>query len=268
MRVSRNTLVTAVAVVAAATTLACGPQADGGDAASRESAVDDSAASDTGDEAAMGDAAAGEWRVLFDGSSLEHWRGFRMDSVPAGWQIVDGVLTRVAEAGDLVTRDVFGNFELTLEWRVPPGGNSGVIYRVDEDVGNATYETGPEMQVLDDAGHADGQSPLTSAGSLFGLYPVTADVVRPAGEWNEARLVVRGDHVEHWLNGTQVVEAEIGSDDWNERVAQTKFAAWPSFADADSGRIALQDHEARVEFRNIRIRELDERASGPESQSP
>ncbi|MGH7481955.1 MAG: 3-keto-disaccharide hydrolase [Longimicrobiales bacterium] len=253
MRPARaNVITTASAAVALA--LACGAP-DGNGTADGAGASNAGETAGSGEEGAL-DSGPGEWRVLFDGESLEHWRGFRMDSVPAGWQIVDGALTRVAEAGDLVTRDVFGDFELTLEWRVPTGGNSGVIYRVDEAVGDATYQTGPEMQVLDDAGHADGASRLTAAGSLYGLYPAPAGVVRPAGEWNEARLVVRGHHVEHWLNGTRVVEAEIGSADWGERVAASKFAAWPGFAGADSGRIALQDHGDRVQYRAIRIREL------------
>jgi hypothetical protein len=175
--------------------------------------------------------------------------------LPAGWQIVDGALTRVGAGGDIITRSTFADFELMLDWRVDPGGNSGIMYRVTEDRAYA-FETGPEMQVLDDAGHADGRSRLTAAGSLFGLYPSPAGVVRPAGEWNTARILVRGGHVEHWLNGTKVVDAEIGSDDWNGRVAGTKFAAWPGFAKARSGHIALQDHGDRVAYRAIRIRAL------------
>ena len=193
------------------------------------------------------------WRTLFDGRSLEAWRGFRSARVPAGWQVVDGALTRVGPSGDLITRDQFGDFELTLEWNVVEGGNSGIMYRVTEDAAE-TYQTGPEMQVLDDARHADGRSRLTSAGAAYGLYPAPAGVVKPAGEWNAVRIVARGSHVEHWLNGTKVVEYELGSPDWEAKVAASKFRQWPGYGRATSGHIALQDHGDRVAFREIRIR--------------
>jgi hypothetical protein len=175
--------------------------------------------------------------------------------VPPGWQVVDGALTRVAGAGDLITRDVFGDFELALEWQVAEGGNSGIMYRVTENT-EATYESGPEMQVLDDDRHADGRSRLTAAGSVYGLYPAPAGVVKPAGEWNTVRIVARGRHVEHWLNGAKVVEYELGSADWKARVAGSKFEGWPQFGRAKSGHIALQDHGDRVAYRDIRIRPL------------
>jgi Domain of Unknown Function (DUF1080) len=198
---------------------------------------------------------SGEWLILFDGQSLEAWRGFKKDRVPAGWQVVDGELTRVGEAGDLITREKFGDFELELEWKVAEGGNSGIMYRVTEDAG-ATYETGPEMQVLDDVRHKDGQSRLTSAGSAYGLYAAPAGVVKPAGEWNAVRIVVRGSQVEHWLNGTKVVEYQLESPDWESKVAASKFKDWPGYGRAASGHIALQDHGDRVAYRNIRIRTL------------
>ena len=197
----------------------------------------------------------GEWRTLFDGRSLDAWRGFKKDSVPAGWQVVDGALTRVGEAGDLITRDQFGNFELTLEWKVAEGGNSGIMFRVAETA-DATYETGPEMQVLDDARHKDGESRLTAAGSAYGLYAAPAGVVKPAGQWNAVRIVVRGNHVEQWLNGTKVVEYELGSPDWEARVRNSKFKQWPGYGRVVSGHIALQDHGDRVAYRDIKVRTL------------
>jgi Domain of Unknown Function (DUF1080) len=207
------------------------------------------------DSPASAPAAEREWRILFDGRSLDAWRGFKKDNVPAGWQVVDGGLTRVDQAGDLVTRELFDDFELTLEWQVAEGGNSGIMYRVTED-GGATYETGPEMQVLDDARHKDGQSRLTSAGAAYGLYAAPAGVVKPAGEWNAVRIVVRGNHVEHWLNGTKVVEYQLGSPDWEAKVKASKFRQWPGYGRAASGHIALQDHGDRVAYRDIRIRTL------------
>lgn len=195
------------------------------------------------------------WRLLFDGNSLEQWRGFRMDSMPSGWQAVDGAVTRVGSGGDIITRDTFTDFELRLEWKVEPGGNSGIMYRVTEE-DSSTYRTGPEMQVLDDSAHADGQNRLTAAGSAYGLYAAPAGVVRPAGEWNDVRLIVDGSHVEHWLNGQKVVEYELGSPEWEELVANSKFNEWKLYGRARSGHIALQDHGDRVSYRNIRIKVL------------
>jgi hypothetical protein len=195
------------------------------------------------------------WQLLFDGHSTRGWRGFRQRLAPKGWVVEDGALVRAAGGGDLITRGSYRNFELALEWKISAGGNSGIMYRVTED-GDQTYQTGPEMQVLDDAGHADGASRLTSAGACYGLYPSPAGVVHPAGEWNQVRLVVNGNHVEHWLNGVKVVEYELLSPDWEARVAGSKFSQWKGYGRAPAGHIALQDHGDRVEYRNIRIREL------------
>ena len=197
------------------------------------------------------------WRSLFDGRTTTGWRGFRSDSVPAGWQVVDGALTRVGRGGDIITTEQFDDFELELEWMIAPGGNSGVFFHVTE-VSGATYETGPEMQVLDDAGHADGRSRLTAAGSNFALDSSPPGIVKPAGQWNTARLVVRGPHVEHWLNGVKVVEYELWTPEWKAKVAASKFAQWPGYGLARTGHIALQDHGDRVAYRNIRIRVLAE----------
>ena len=215
------------------------------------------AQADTGAAPALLTAAdqAEGWRLLFDGRTTAGWRGYKRQTVHDGWQVIDGELTRVGGGGDIITVDQFGDFELALEWKVGPAGNSGVFYRVTED-GEETYHTGIEMQVLDDAGHADGQSRLTSAGSLYGLYPVPPGVVRPAGQWNSARILVRGNHVEHWLNEQQVVVAELWSPDWNTRLEASKFTQWPGFARAARGHIGLQDHGDRVAYRNIKIREL------------
>ncbi|HTR20225.1 MAG TPA: DUF1080 domain-containing protein [Gemmatimonadales bacterium] len=197
----------------------------------------------------------GGWRLLFDGRTTAGWRGFRLDSMPAGWQVVDGTLTRVASAGDIMTKEKFANFELTLEWNISQGGNSGIFYRASED-DDAIYWTAPEMQVLDDARHPDGRSRLTAAGSDYGLYPAPAGVVKPAGEWNAVRLVVNGNHVEHWLNGVKVVEYELGSADWEAKVKASKFAPHAHYGRNARGAIGLQDHGDRVAYRNIKIRVL------------
>jgi len=197
--------------------------------------------------------AAADWRPLFDGKTMAGWRGYHQKTAPAGWQAVNGALTRVSGGGDLITVDQFDNFELELEWQIAEGGNSGIMYRVSED-GEEAYYSGPEYQVLDNTRHADGKNPLTSAGSAYALYAPDKDVTRPVGEWNATRIVLKGNHVEHWLNDVKVVEYELGSADWTQRVAASKFNQWPGYGKSPKGYIALQDHGSRVAFRNIRIR--------------
>ena len=197
---------------------------------------------------------AAGWRLLFDGRTTAGWTGFRRDSV-TGWRVEDDALVRVGPGGDIVTTEQFANFELALEWNVAPGGNSGIFFRVTDNAAGV-YETGPEMQVLDDSGHADGKSRLTAAGSNFGLHAAPAGVVQRAGEWNRVRLVVNGSHVEHWLNGTKVVEYELWSPEWKALVQSSKFRQWQGYGRALTGRIALQDHGDRVAYRDIKIRVL------------
>ena len=198
---------------------------------------------------------AAGWRLLFDGHSTVGWRGWQMDSMPSGWGVREGALTRVRPAADIITTEKFRNFELSLEWNVAPKGNSGIFYRASED-DDAIYWTAPEMQILDDARHADGQSRLTAAGADYGLYPSPAGVVKPAGEWNQVRILVDGNHVEQWLNGVKVVEYELGSPDWEAKVKASKFATHPRYGRNAEGYIGLQEHEFRVAFRNIKIRVL------------
>lgn len=198
------------------------------------------------------------FRPLFDGRTANGWRGFKKEAFPAaGWEVVDGALHAKANGGggDIVTSDEFGDFDLRFEWKVAAGSNSGVMYRTGEDA-DAPYMTAPEYQVLDDAKHEDGKEPKTSAAALYGLYACQNKVLEPVGQWNEGRIVVTGNHVEHWLNGVKVLTAELHSDDWKQRVAASKFAAWPMFATKAKGRIDLQDHGDEVWYRSIRIREL------------
>lgn len=194
-------------------------------------------------------------RRLFDGRTTAGWRGYQRADCPAGWQVVDGALTRVAEAGDLVTLEEYQDFDLAFEWQVAPGGNSGVMFRVTEDH-EAPWETGPEFQVLDDAAHRDGLDPRTAAGANYAMHAPARDVTRPAGEWNQARLVVCGPHVEHWLNGTKIVSYELWSSDWQARVQQCKWKDRPDYGQRRRGRIALQDHGDRVAYRNLELRVL------------
>lgn len=213
------------------------------------------------------------WIWLFDGRTTDAWRGYLKSDLPSGWQIFDGALTRVAEAGDIITKEQFDNFELELEWKISPGGNSGIFFHVQEDSSIAgrrlgkhkidmkerlveVYESGPEMQVLDNETHKDGLDPRTSAGANYALHEPVRDVARKPGEWNQVRLIVNGSHVEHWLNGVKLLEYELWSEDWEQRVAKTKFNEMPAYGRAKTGHIALQDHGDWVAYRNIRIRQV------------
>ena len=200
----------------------------------------------------------GKWEVLFDGKSVNKWRGYKMNSFPTNsWKVEDGVLKTIAgaEGPDIVTKARYENFELELEWRVIPGSNSGIMYRVSEESA-APYETGPEMQVLDDDKHADGRDPKTSAGSLYALIAPKNKKLKPVGQWNQVRIVVQGNQAEHWLNGVKVVEFELGSPELSQLIAHSKFNDMPRFAKEKSGSIDLQHHGDEVWYRKVRVRRL------------
>lgn len=185
------------------------------------------------------------------------WRGYRRGDVPQGWHFdtVARELHFTGSGGDLITREQFTDFEFEIEWKVSAGANSGIFFRANEGTG-AIYENSAEMQVLDNTGHPDGRTPITSASSNFALHAPVRDVTRPVGEWNAARLVVRGAHVEHWLNGVKVVEYELWTDEWKAQVAASKFRAWPTYALGRRGHLGLQDHGNLVSFRRMRVREI------------
>ena len=202
-----------------------------------------------------------KWQILFDGKSVASWRGFHREAFPDKcWVIENGSLKTVAgcdksDQVDIITRNKYKDFELELEWRVAPGANSGIIYRLSEDE-DQTWKTGPEMQVLDDEKHPDGKIPKTSAGSLFDLIAPTNKTLRPVGEYNKVRLVVRNGHVEHWLNGKKVLEYDLMSDSLTSLITQSKFKDFPKYARLSEGHIALQFHGDNVWYRNVRIREV------------
>lgn len=202
-------------------------------------------------------AAADGWISLFDGHAISGWHTFG-SRMPVKWIVQDGAIAWTDHAGDLATDAQYGDFEFEFEWKISSGGNSGVLFRVDPvttDRQGAPH-SGPEYQLLDDPNNKDGTREQTSTSSLYGLYARTSNQTKPAGEWNHSRIVARGPHVEYWLNGKQVVVAEIGSEDWKARVAKSKFAQWPEYATFARGYLVLQDHHAPVWFRNLRIRPL------------
>lgn len=214
-------------------------------------------ASGTGDAALVSDTG---WVTLFDGSDLDHWRGFQRDDVPSGWRIENGTLAFVpgqGDGGDLITRDEYDDFVLELEWMISERGNSGIFYRVSEKPEyDYTFLTGPEYQVLDNTGHADGLTAEHQAGANYALHAPARDVSRPVGEWNTARIVADSAHVEHWLNGEKILEYEQWSEEWERLVEESKFIEMPGYGRYHRGHIALQDHGDPVWYRNIRIRSL------------
>jgi hypothetical protein len=198
------------------------------------------------------------WRDLFDGKTLYGWRCYRGGEIRQGWTVVDGILTHHPKGGggDIITVEQFDDFELSIDWNISVGGNSGIFYRAGEET-DQIWQNALEVQVLDDAAHGFSADHIQSAGGLYVLYPPIDKQINPPGEWNQTRVVLNGNHGEHWLNGRRILSFEIGSDDWNKRVAASKFAEYPTFATHRRGHIGLQDHGDHVQYRNIRIRPLN-----------
>jgi hypothetical protein len=201
---------------------------------------------------------AAGWKLLFDGQTTTGWRNFRKETISAGWKVIDGALCRVDKtAGDIVTAEQYDNFVLELDYKVPPHANSGIMFRVSEEEARAP-QTGPEYQILD---NTDPKGDAQKAGWAYAMYqpptdPKTGkplDATKPVGHWNHVKLVCNGPHIEHWMNGVKYCEYEIGSDDWNQRLAKAKFAKWPHFAKYALGHIALQGDHGDVCFANIKL---------------
>ncbi len=217
---------------------------------------------------AAGEEGGGGARVDAEGWQAlgpENWRGFRRDRLPEAWVVEDGVLhfRSEGEGGDIVTKEQYENFELELEWKISEGGNSGIMFRVSEDH-DTPWRTGPEFQVLDDAGHPDALNGADRlAGANYDMHAPSKSVVKAAGEWNQTRIVANGQHIEHWLNGEKIVEYELESDAWKQRIAESKWIDMPNYGKEKSGHISLQDHGDPVWYRNIRIRRLP----GPDASS-
>jgi len=229
---------------------------------------------------------AAGWRLLFDGTSLNEWRGLGYDSVPtAHWRVIDGAIVKMptakvqrqadgqpAAGGDLMTRESFQDFELVFDWRVTPGANSGVKYNVSEELSlkHASNHAalGFEYQVLDDVLHPDNTIASHRAGSLYDILEAsTLKRLRPVGEWNSARIVLVGDHGEHWLNGAKVVEFDLGTPRIDSLLQRSKYKPIPGFAERRRGHIILQDHGDEVHFRSIKIREVSPAPRQPDEDA-
>lgn len=199
----------------------------------------------------------GPWQPLFDGRTTGGWRGWQQKTMPAGWKVVDGALTRVEKAGDIVSLREFGDFELEVEWKIAPKANSGIFYRVVEHPDDKEmWNEAPEYQIIDDAGYPEPLKPTQKTAANYDLQPPGKDATKPAGQWNTTRIVVDGAHVEHWLNGQQIVAYDLWTDEWKSLVAQSKFKDHPRYGMAKRGAIGIQDHGDWIAFRSIRVREL------------
>ena len=208
------------------------------------------------------------WKSLFDGKTFNGWRGFHQDKVPVGWIIEDNCISRIqakgelgAAGGDLITNEEFGNFELSLEWKISKGGNSGLKYLVSESLpAKGRSAISFEMQVLDDDNHPDAKLGINGDRKASALYdimpPNEKKKLKPVGEFNQIRLVVKGNHIEHWLNGEKVLEYERGSEALKALIAKSKFKDQPLFGTFAKGHLLLQEHGDKVWYRNIKIREL------------
>ena len=208
---------------------------------------------------------AGPWKSLFDGKTMDAWKIFKTEASPKQcepgvlqncWLVKDGELWKDGNANDMVTKEQFGDFELELEWKIGKAGNSGIFYRGTEEQ-NAIYWSAPEYQLLDNIDAADNKTDHHLAGSVYDLYAVPKDAAKPAGEWNQTRIVAKGKHVEHWLNGKKVAQYDVGSPDWDAAYGKSKFTKYPNFGKAPKGHIGIQgNHPGMLSLRNIRIREL------------
>jgi hypothetical protein len=252
-----------VALFALGGALACGDSAEpargGASGSDEEAAIHNTL---TAEEQAAG------WVLLFDGESTDGWRGWNQESFPeTGWDVNGGNLVVFASdgseaglGGDIVSEAVFSDFELVFDFQVSPVGNSGVFYRVVEHEGRDLWHVAPEFQVLDDTayiemGTMDMHKHLT--GDNYDLHASAMAASNPIGEWNHARILVDGAHVEHWLNGRMTVEYELWSPEWEALVAASKFAPFPEYGRATEGRIGIQDHGHEIRYRNIKIRPLE-----------
>lgn len=208
------------------------------------------------------------WELLFDGKTTKGWTNYNRTTIGESWVVVDGTLMLDAQkdenghwhapdGGDILTAEDYENFEFNIEWKISPCGNSGIIFNVVEDKKyRFPWQTGPEMQILDNACHPDAEYSSHRAGDLYDMIECTMVTVKPAGEWNQVRLIKNNGKVEHWLNGEKVVSYEMYTDQWAEMIANSKFADMEGFGMAAKGKISLQDHDNIVWFRNIKIKRL------------
>lgn len=202
------------------------------------------------------------WVSLFDGQTLQGWHAYGQSAAGSAWNVDSGAIhldpSKKEGRGDLVTDQEFGNFDLELDWKISKNGNSGIIFYVQEDTTKYknTYNSGVEMQVLDNAGHPDAKIIKHRAGDIYDLITSSPETVKPAGEWNHVEIRSENGKLDCYLNGTQVISTELWTDEWKKLVANSKFKDMPGFGTFKTGHIALQDHGDEVWYKNIRIKRL------------
>lgn len=198
------------------------------------------------------------WVLLFDGTTMNGWRAYK-NKEQEGWEVKDGELNCKAEGvtkrADLITVNQYENYELKIDWKISPKKNSGIIYMATEENG-ASYESGPEYQLIDDVGYPGKLSDKQLSGANYDMNPPTAKVVKPAGEFNHTKIVINKGHVEHWLNGTKVVDYQLWTPEWEQTKAKSKWKDVKTYGMSKSGYIALQDHGGGIAFKNIKIKTL------------
>jgi len=196
------------------------------------------------------------WRLLFNGKNLDGWKTFQGKEI-SRWKVVDGVLNNSGvgsdHGGDIITREKFQNFELSLEWKIAPQSNSGIFYHVNEKIGTAIYESGPEYQLIDDKGWPNKLRDDQFSGANYGMHAPKNAVVKELSEWNQTRIIVIDAHVQHYLNGVKVVDYQLWDNDWKLLKEKGKWKDYPYYGMARKGQIGLQDHGGLARFRNIKI---------------
>lgn len=228
---------------------------------SESTATKETSADTTAATKAATDTSNNGWVSLFDGTTTAGWHSYGKKIADSTWKVADGALmmdTTVKHGADLVTDSSYENFDLKLEWKISKNGNSGIIFLVQEDTTKYknTYNSGPEMQVLDNDGHPDGKITKHRAGDLYDLIKSASEPVKPVGEWNQAEIIINKGKLELKLNGVTTVATTLWDDSWKKLVAGSKFKSMPNWGTFTSGHIALQDHGNTVWYRNIQIKKL------------
>lgn len=249
-----------ILLLAVGLTVGCNEKMQNAESTAKKTMSDKKANMLTPEEVAEG------WTLLFDGKSMDQWRNFQSDAIGQSWKVDGGSMvlvtaisdgkSRAIDGGDIITKERYENFDFKIDWMISECGNSGIMWGVQEGDFEKPYHTGPEMQILDNTCHPDAKIDNHRAGDLYDLVPVSEETVKPAGEWNSARMRMENGNGTFWLNGKEVVNFTMFDDAWKEMVANSKFKQWPSFGTFREGHICLQDHNDTVHFRNIKVRRL------------